>query len=145
LYTLFFGLLLANFLILICGTILSKYAAKVTIIPINVLAPTIIALGITSTYLMRGNVIDVFVAIIAGVVGYFMKKYEYSPIPFVVAVILAPIAERSFFQALLTSGGSYWTFVRRPISGSLFLLCIIVIVLPAVMKKIKKNIGGKTR
>lgn len=144
LYTLFFGLLLANFLILICGTFLSKYAAKVTLIPINVLAPTIIALGITSTYLMRGNVIDVFVAIIAGVVGYFMKKYDYSPIPFVVAVILAPIAERSFFQALLTSGGSYWTFVRRPISGSLLLLTIMVIVLPTVLKRFKKHTGDKT-
>jgi putative tricarboxylic transport membrane protein len=143
LYTLFFGLILANFLILICGTLLSRYAAKVTIIPINILAPIIIALGITSTYLMRSNVVDVFLAIIAGIIGYFMKKYEYSPVSFLVAFILAPIAERSFFQALIVADGSYLTFVVRPISGSLLLLSILVIVLPAVLKKIKKNGDSK--
>ncbi|MFH1491053.1 MAG: tripartite tricarboxylate transporter permease, partial [Pseudomonadota bacterium] len=53
--TLFFGLIIANFLLLFAGTILSKYAAKVTIIPINILAPTIVALGVISTYVIRSQ------------------------------------------------------------------------------------------
>jgi putative tricarboxylic transport membrane protein len=139
LYTLFFGLLVANFVMFVCGTALSKYAAKVTIIPISILAPTIIALGISSTYLIRSNILDVVVAIAAGVLGYCMREYEYSPIPFLVAFILAPIAEKSFFQALMLADESYWTFVLRPISGTLFFLCLLVMVLPPILRKIRAS------
>jgi putative tricarboxylic transport membrane protein len=137
--TLFFGLIVANFLLLIAGTILSKYAAKVTVIPIYILAPTIVVLGVISTYVIRSQFLDVLAAVVAGVVGYYMKKYEYSTIPFLVAFILSPIAEKSFYQALLLAEGSYWTFALRPISGTLLLVTILVLVLPPILKKFKKN------
>ena len=135
--TLFVGLLIANFLLLICGSILSQFAAKVTVIPINILAPTIVALGVISTYIMRSQILDVVAAITAGVVGYFMKKYGYSTIPFLVAFILSPIAEKSFYQALLLADGSYLTFALRPISGFLLLVTILVLILPPILKKIR--------
>ena len=137
--TLFVGLIVANFLLLISGIVLSKYAAKVTVIPINILAPTIVVLGVISTYVMRSQVLDVVTAIVAGVGGYLMKKYGYSTIPFLVAFILSPIAEKSFYQALLLADGSYLTFALRPISGTLLVVCILVLVLPPIMKKFRKS------
>ena len=77
-------------------------------------------------------------AIVAGVVGYYMKKFGYSTIPFLVAFILSPIAERSFYQAMLLADGSYWTFALRPISGSLLAVTILVLVLPPILKKFRK-------
>jgi putative tricarboxylic transport membrane protein len=136
--TLFFGLIIANFLLLIAGTMLSKYAAKVTIIPINILAPTIVALGVISTYVIRSQYLDVVAAIIAGLGGYYMKKFGYSTIPFLVAFILSPIAEKSFYQAMLLAEGSYWTFALRPISGILLLITVLVLVLPPIIKKYRK-------
>lgn len=138
--TLFFGLFVANFILLFSGSILSRYAARVTIIPINILAPTIIALGILSTYAIRSHTLDVVAAILAGILGYFMKRYDYSTIPFLVAFILSPIAEKSFYQALLLSEGSYLTFVLRPISGILLLLSILALVVPAVKKYSKTKV-----
>jgi putative tricarboxylic transport membrane protein len=139
LYTLFFGLVLANFVMLACGTLLSRFAAKVTLVPINILAPTIVALGISSTYLIRGSVEDVLVAIAAGILGFLMREYGFSPIPFLVAFILSPIAEKSFYQALMLADGSYLTFVLRPISGILLLACLAVIALPPLIGKIKSK------
>ena len=136
--TLFVGLLIANFLLLICGTLLSRYAAKVTVIPIHILAPAIVALGVISTYIMRSQVLDVVAAIAAGVVGYFMKKHGYSTISFLVAFILSPIAEKSFYQALLLADGSYLTFALRPISGILLLAIVMVLTLPPILKRIRK-------
>ena len=137
LYTLFMGLLLANFVIFICGVTLSKYLAKVTTIPNYILVPTIIVIGVCSSYLGRNQVFDVVVAVSAGVGGYLMRKYGYSPISFLVAFILAPIAENSFFQALMISDNAYWTFVLRPISGCLLLITILVTFLPPALRKIR--------
>jgi len=66
----------------------------------------------------------------------------YSLVPLLVGFILAPIAERSFFQALIIADGSYSTFIRRPISGILFFLIITAIFLPPLLKKIKERRGG---
>lgn len=137
--TLYFGLIVANFLLLIGGSILSRHAARVTVLPISILAPSIIALGVISTYAIRTQALDVVAAIVAGIAGYFMKRYGYGAIPFLVAFILAPIAERSFHQALLLSEGSYWTFVSRPISGTLVALCVLALVVPAVKKRLKNR------
>ena len=67
-----------------------------------------------------------------------MKKYGYSTIPFLVAFILSPIAERSYYQAMLLAEGSYWTFAVRPISGTLLLVTVGVLVLPPILKKFRK-------
>jgi len=136
--TLFFGLVVANILLLICGSVLSRYAARVTIIPISLLAPTIVSLGVISTYIMRSQVLDVVAAIVAGIMGYFMKKYGYSTVSFLVAFILSPIAEKSFYQAVLLADGSYWTFAMRPISGTLLLVTVLVLILPPILKKFRK-------
>lgn len=137
--TLFFGLIVANFVLLFSGSILSRYAARVTVIPINILAPAIVALGVLSTYAIRSHILDVVAAILAGILGYFMKRYGYSTIPFLVAFILSPIAEKSFYQALMLAEGSYLTFVTRPISGVLLFLTILALVAPMIKKIIKKK------
>jgi putative tricarboxylic transport membrane protein len=130
-----------DFLLLISGSILSRYATKVTVIPVSILAPTIITLGVISTYAIRSQPLDVMVAIVAGIVGYLMKRFGYNTIPFLVAFILSPIAEKSYHQALMLSEGSYATFVLRPISGIFFVLIVIVLVWPFISKRLKK---GKT-
>ena len=87
--------------------------------------------------LFRSQALDVVAAILAGILGYFMKRYGYSTIPFLVAFILSPIAEKSFYQALLLAEGSYLTFALRPISGSLLVLTLLALLAPAVKRYIK--------
>lgn len=137
LVTLFFGLAVGNVLIFLCGVGLARYFAKITTVPVNLLVPGIIILGVVSTYLYRSNYIDVLVAILAGLVGYLLRRQGYSLVPLLVGFILAPIAERSFFQALIIADGSYGTFVLRPISGALFALILVAIFLPPVLKRLR--------
>lgn len=135
--TLYFGLIMANFVLLISGSVLSRFAARVTVVPIQLLVPTIVVLGVLASYAMRSHVLDVVVTIFAGILGYFMKRYGYSTIPFLVAFILSPIAEKSFYQALMLADGSYLPFVLRPISGVLLFLSIFALVAPTLKKYYK--------
>jgi putative tricarboxylic transport membrane protein len=137
LYTLFFGLICANILLFICGVSLSRYIAKITVIPISILAPCIIILGVVSTYLMRNNFVDVFIAILAGFVGYCMRKYGYSPVAFLVAFILSPIAESNFYQSLMIADDSYLTFITRPFSAGLLAIILGLIFVPPIMRRLK--------
>jgi putative tricarboxylic transport membrane protein len=139
LYTLFFGLAVGNFLIFLCGVGLAKVFARITTVPVNLLVPGIIILGVVSTYLYRSNFTDVLVAIVAGIFGYVLRRQGYSLVPLLVGFILAPIAERSFFQALIIADGSYLTFVRRPISAILFALIVLAIFLPPLLQHLRRR------
>jgi len=58
-----------------------------------------------------------------GVVGYFMKRYDYSVLSFLMGFILLPIAEVEFFKAWQFSGGDMTYFVT-PVSVVLVLVTL---------------------
>ena len=88
--------------------------------------------------------IDVFVAILFGLFGYFARRHGYPLISLVIGLILGKLAEGWFHQALQISDHDYSVFVLRPLSASIFAICVVIVILPGV----KKRIGGaapKTR
>lgn len=52
----------------------------------------------------------------AGVVGFLMKRYGFSPAAVVLALVLGPMAEESLRQTLLISRGSFDIFLTRQAS-----------------------------
>ncbi len=93
------------------------------------IAPTIIFLGCMAVILSRGNPTDlVFAAVMTGI-GLAMKRYGYSRISLVIALMLGSLVESSFFQALAIGRGSFAVFVQSPTSlilWSVVVLCLIL-------------------
>jgi putative tricarboxylic transport membrane protein len=61
-----------------------------------------------------------------GVVGYFMRKFEFEPGPIMLAFVLGPMLEQAVRQAMIISHGSLMIFFTRPLSG---VLCIVTLTL----------------
>jgi putative tricarboxylic transport membrane protein len=81
---------------------------------------------------MAGVFSDMWVVLAFGVLGWLMKKTGFEPGPLVLAFVLGPILERAFRQSMLISGGSLDVFVTRPISGGIFLVMALVVVVSIV-------------
>jgi putative tricarboxylic transport membrane protein len=73
---------------------------------------------------VNNSVIDIYLMILFGVMGYFMQKFGFEPAPLALAYVLSPMLETSLRQSLNISGGSFSIFLARPIS----LVCILVVV-----------------
>jgi len=67
------------------------------------------------------------VALIFGVMGYFMRKLGFPIAPMVLASVLAQMLEASFQQSLLISHGSPLIFFNRPIAAVFMALAFISI------------------
>ena len=95
------------------------------------------------TYAVRGNVTDVLVMLVFGVVLYLLKLYKYNVVPIVLGLILGPIAEQGLSQALLLNGNSLSTallsMLTRPICVVLLLLMIASLCTPFIMDKLKSR------
>jgi putative tricarboxylic transport membrane protein len=99
---------------------------------------------VVGVYAVNSSLVDVGIMSVMGVLGYLLRKLDFETAPMVLGVVLAPIIEVSFRQALAMSNGDYLIFVQRPIS-SIFLLGAIVMILLAVKPLIWKKRGWRDR
>jgi len=128
-YPFIFALFIANLLMLLIGMLGAKRFAMVTLTPGNVLGTCVLALSIMGTYAVHGNTGDVVVMLVFGIVGFVLRLYQYNLVPIVLGMILGPIAEAGFSQAMLLNKRS----LARTV-GSLFVrpICVVLIVFMAI-------------
>src|SRR5215207_830104 len=85
-------------------------------IPYSYLYPGILCFCILGCYSVSNSVVDVWIMLIMGGVGYVLRKFDYDLAPVALGLVLAPMLELSLRQALAMSGGDYSIFLQRPIA-----------------------------
>lgn len=138
-YTLFAGMIIANILMVIFGVSGIRLFVKILLVPKKILAPLILILSTVGAYAISNNIFDVFTMLVAGIIGYFMKKYGFPASPIVLALILGPMAESEFRRSLVMSEGSYSIFFERPIALGFIIVAVLSLILPLVWGKLKRN------
>jgi putative tricarboxylic transport membrane protein len=108
-------------------------------IPYAYLYPLIIMFCIIGVYEVNHSIIDVWIMLIMGVVGYLLRKFDFDPAPLVLGLVIAPTFEMSLRQSLIMSNGSWTIFFERPIAGSLLVVCAILLILSAVTFAMKRK------
>ena len=127
-YTVFVGLLLSTAMLWVIGLVTTRIWMQIVRLPTEALALAIILFTVIGSYMVRTNLSDVLVAIIAGVTGYLMRRGGYSTPALVLGVILGPMMEVNIRRALMISGGSASIFITTPLSLA-FLGAAIAILL----------------
>jgi len=133
-YPLLISFFVANFVMLLMGSMFAKYFAKIATFPIRIIVPIVMTFCIRGSFAIRNNFFDIYVMLIFGFLGYFMKKFEYALAPFVLGLILGPMVETNLRVALMLSRGSFIVLLQRPISLLLFVLAIISLLAPFLRK-----------
>jgi putative tricarboxylic transport membrane protein len=135
-----------NFMLLLLNLPLIGLWVRMLKIPYSLLFPFIFLFCLIGAYTVGNNVQDVYIMIFFGVLGYFLKKFDYEPAPLVLAFILGPMFEDSFRQSLIISGGSLLIFLGRPISAVFLLVSFTLLVSPLALKVLgKKRIGAELK
>jgi TctA family transporter len=139
---LFWGLIasmwVGNAMLIILNLPLIGIWIKLLTVPYRFLFPAIIVFCGIGLYSLNNNNFDVFMAAAFGIVGYLFYKLGCEPAPLLLGFILGPMMEENLRRALLLSRGDWTTFVTRPLSASLLIaaLALVVIVsLPSIKRK----------
>ena len=101
-------------------------------IPYAYLYPLIIMFCVIGVYEVNNSVVDVWIMLIMGVIGYGLKKFGFDPAPLVLGLVIAPIFEMSLRQSLIMSDGTWAIFLQRPIALVLIGVSIALLVLSAI-------------
>ena len=100
-------------------------------IPYAYLYPLIIMFCIIGVFEVSHSVVDVWIMLIMGVLGYGLRKFAFDPAPLVLGLVIAPIFEQSLRQSLIMSNGNYLIFFSRPISLGLLIVSAVLLALSA--------------
>jgi putative tricarboxylic transport membrane protein len=101
-------------------------------IPYSYLYPLIIMFCIVGVYEVNHSIVDVWITLIMGVVGYGLRKFDFDPAPLVLGLVIAPLLEMSLRQSLIMSNGAWTIFLQRPIAAVLLAVCAVLLALAAV-------------
>jgi len=123
---LFWGVVMSmyvgNIMLLALNLPLIGMWVKVLKVPYKILFPLILLFCLIGVYSVNNSIIDIYVMILFGIVGYVMQKFGFEPAPLVLAYVLSPMLETAVRQSLSISGGSFTIFFTRPIS----LVCMLL-------------------
>jgi len=106
-------------------------------IPYSYLYPAILCFCILGVYSVSSSVVDVWIMLGMGGLGYVLRKFGYDLAPIALGLVLAPMLELSVRQSLAMSGGSFGIFFNRPIAVTMFVVAGVLILLalkPLVFK-----------
>ena len=98
-------------------------------IPYALLYPAIIMFCVLGVYAVNGSVVDVWITLVMGVLGYLLRKLGFETAPIVLGAILAPMIEMALRQSLAMSDGQYTIFFTRPIAATLLGVAVALVLL----------------
>jgi len=101
-------------------------------IPYAYLYPLIIMFCVIGVYGVNNSIVDVWIMLIMGAVGYGLKKFGFDPAPLVLGLVIAPILEMSLRQSLIMSDGTWTIFLQRPIALALLAVSVGLLALSAI-------------
>ena len=126
-FGLFTMMVFANILNWTFGGIFMRWMGIMIKIPKQKLLPIVLLLTLTAIYAQQTNMFAVYVTLFFGLLGYLMRKFSMSPLPFVIAYILANNLEETMRQAFAVTGSDPWFLFASPVSISFIVLAILVI------------------
>jgi len=121
---------IGNFMLLVLNLPLVGIFLHVLRTPKNLLMPLILLLCVVGVFAVNNSVVDLWIMLVSGIGGYFLRKMDFSVAPLVLALVIGPMMENALRQSLMLSLGSFDIFFTQPLSRALFLLAGLILVSP---------------
>jgi putative tricarboxylic transport membrane protein len=134
------AMLVANVMLLVLNLPLVGAWVRVLRTPTHYMIAVIILLAVIGAYSIHSNFIDIHWILIMGVVGYILRKLDFSLASLLVGLVLGPLIEKYFIQSMLMGAGDpAFVFLQQPIALTIWIIVLIVVVGSAVVPLIPRK------
>ncbi|SDI52317.1 tripartite tricarboxylate transporter permease [Variovorax sp. OV700] len=133
------SLYIGNVMLLVLNLPMVGLWVKLLKIPKPQLYAGILIFATVGAYGMRQSAFDLFLLYGIGLLGVVMRRFDFPTAPVVVGMILGPLAEAQLRNAMSIGEGSAVVFFQRPMSITLVVIIVAVLVLPRVAKRMSER------
>jgi putative tricarboxylic transport membrane protein len=131
-WTFIAAMYIGNFMLLVLNLPLVGLFARIAFIKPKFLVPCISIICLVGIYSVRNSIFDVWVMIAAGIVGFFLRKWELPVAPFIIGMVLGPTTEASFRQTLMIFKGNLFLIFGRPVATGFLVVALMFVIAKVV-------------
>ena len=135
---LFWGLIISmwigNFFLVILNIPLVGIWIQFLKIPKLILYSFVVVASIFGTYSINNNWFDVWLLIPFILLGILFKKLDCSPAPLALGFVVGPMLEENLRRALTISQGDWMIFLSKPISLSMLIAALLILITSIVFQ-----------
>jgi putative tricarboxylic transport membrane protein len=106
--------------------------AMIMRVPYAIITPFIVVISIIGSYSLNNSMLDVFITVVFGIIGYWLRKMKYPLAPLVVALVLGDSTERELRKALIAGHGSPLYFFNSALSTVILLAALVLVLIPLI-------------
>jgi putative tricarboxylic transport membrane protein len=128
------SLFVGTVLLLVLNLPLAPVWAKLLKIPRPYLYAGILFFASVGAYAVSGQVVDLIMLFVIGVLGFAMRRYGLPILPAIIGVILGPAAENQLRRALQISDGSLTGLVNTAFSVTVYAIVLVILLWPLVRR-----------
>jgi putative tricarboxylic transport membrane protein len=130
-YTFMVGLMSTVVAMLIFGLVTIRWSSLMVRAPARYMVASVLTLSAIGTYGLRNSLMDVYVLIALGIIGYLFCKLDIPLVTIALGLVLGNLTEQSFQQAVMVSrvdtGTAWLIFLQRPLAAVLMLGALAVL------------------
>ncbi|MCC7325556.1 MAG: tripartite tricarboxylate transporter permease [Burkholderiales bacterium] len=119
-YGFILSMFVANLVFVPVGLFVSRYGVKFIKTPASILGPLVIGLGVVGAYALNMSLVDVWIMIAMGMLGFVMKQFDVPREPMVLGLVLGTMAEGELARSMSLVQGDvpalFASMFTRPLS-----------------------------
>ncbi|MDR7946222.1 tripartite tricarboxylate transporter permease [Achromobacter aegrifaciens] len=132
------SLFVANVLLFVMNVPLVRFFAKVLSVPGWLMVPGILCISYIGVYAINAGTFDLLLVAGIGALGYFLRKFGVPMAPLVLGVVLGNMMEQNLRRALSITDGDVGVLFASPVSISMWVGAVAVVVVPQIMRRMRK-------
>jgi putative tricarboxylic transport membrane protein len=126
------SMFIGNIILAVVNIPLAGLLVRVLATPPKILYPIVLGLSFVGVYAINNSVIDFYILVVFGLIGYLMSKADIPTSPLILAIIVGNTMEQSFRQALTLSNGNINIFYNSGLAKALILIIVGSLLLPSI-------------
>ena len=133
-YQIFGAMLVANLMFMVMGLYGAKLFARISLVPLAILWPVVFALSVIGAYALNSSLLDVWLVMIFGVIGFFARRFGFAVAPIAVGLILGEMVETNLQNSLKMFDGEWWLIFTQPLAAFFLVLAVLGLCGPLLFR-----------
>jgi putative tricarboxylic transport membrane protein len=113
--------------------------ARLMRLPRGFILPMVIVFSVLGAFALNNRAFDIWVMLGFGTLGILLELAKVPLAPFVVGLVLAPVAESELRAGLMSSAGSFRPLIERPIALTFLIIAAALFIWPFVREWRRSN------
>lgn len=135
-YQIFGAMLLANVMFMAMGLYAAKAFARISLVPTPILWPVVFALSVVGAYALSASLLDVWIVLIFGIIGFFARRHGFAVAPIAVGLILGEMVETNLQNSLKMFEGQWWLIPTQPLAALFLILAFLGLCGPWLFQRL---------